>query len=1028
MRSSAVRFGWIYFAFSFLALCAVTPARAGAIVYVDATAAGANNGTSWSDAFRELSDALTYAALPANNVNEVWVARGSYTPSPVLRDRSVSFRLITGVAIYGGFAGGEMMLSQRDPAANPTILNGDLNGDDAAGGGSSNCCVPHVGPGCDVADCQAAVCAVDSFCCESTWDMRCAEQTACLCGNLCSTRCDNSYHVVTANGTSLTARLDGFIIRGGNAKGPAPADKNGGGFYAVLGSATLVGCTLQDNLAETFGGGAHVVSMGQPVRFVRCDFINNRANFGGGARVEGGSTYFANVRFLGNTAAAEGGGLRLINGSATLVNALFSGNVAAGSGGGGLSASGASPTIINAVFSGNRALPSGLGGGLNLSTSTNVIANTILWGNQDAFGTGEGGQIRRTGGSLSLQYSTVQGLTGALGGAGNIGTDPQFVDANGPDNVFGTIDDNHRLSETSPCIDAGSNPALPLDVLDLDQDGVFDEPLPVDLSGRPRRIDDPFTPNTGLGAPPLVDMGVFERKSDCNDNGVRDTDDILNMTSQDCNGNLVPDECEISLTSTAPGGPFYCIPPCDPDCNNNGRPDACDISMMMSGDFNHNGTPDECEPDCNGNGFPDFIDLLFMGSQDCDHNGIPDECEADCNGNGVTDRCDIMNCTGSPACGDCNNNGLPDACDIAAGAPDCDADGIPDGCEADCNASGVPDQCEITSGTVPDCNGNGVPDSCDIVQGVSADCDNNAVPDECEEDCNDNGLNDACDIALGISMDCNGNGSPDECDLSAGVSLDCNHNGRPDECDIAGGVVQDCQPNGVPDPCDIAAGTSTDADANGIPDECKPDCNLNGIADAVDILQGTSNDCDNNNVPDECQADCNENGEADSCDIGGGTSLDCNHNAVPDECESDCNGNHIPDQCDLANGAPDLNNNGLLDVCEPDCNGNGFPDFLDLFFNVSRDCNDNDVPDECDIAGNVSQDVNGNNRPDECEPFGDGDSDGDIDLRDAARFQNCFTGQSAAGLAGGCAFFDADDDGDVDLLDAAEFAGLIAGP
>jgi len=75
---------------------------------------------------------------------------------------------------------------------------------------------------------------------------------------------------------------------------------------------------------------------------------------------------------------------------------------------------------------------------------------------------------------------------------------------------------------------------------------------------------------------------------------------------------------------------------------------------------------------------------------------------------------------------------------------------------------------------------------------------------------------------------------------------DCNDNGIPDDCDT------DCQPNGIPDDCDIAGGTSHDCQANGIPDECDLDCNTNGYADECDLAAGTSDDCNENGWPDEC--------------------------------------------------------------------------------------------------------------------------------------------------------------------------------
>jgi uncharacterized repeat protein (TIGR01451 family) len=192
------------------------------------------------------------------------------------------------------------------------------------------------------------------------------------------------------------------------------------------------------------------------------------------------------------------------------------------------------------------------------------------------------------------------------------------------------------------------------------------------------------------------------------------------------------------------------------------------------------------------------------------------------------------------------------------------------------------------------------------------------------------------------SSDCNANGVPDECDLTSGTSQDCNQNGVPDECDIANQTSQDCNQNGVPDECDIADQTSSDCNQNGVPDECETDCNGNGVPDDCDLTSGTSQDCNTNGVPDEC-------------DIANQTSQDCNANGLPDECETDCNGNQIPDDCDIANAT------------SQDCNGNGVPDECDLTSGTSQDCNQNGVPDDCDIASQTSQDCNQNGVPDECD-------------------------------------------------------------
>lgn len=180
---------------------------------------------------------------------------------------------------------------------------------------------------------------------------------------------------------------------------------------------------------------------------------------------------------------------------------------------------------------------------------------------------------------------------------------------------------------------------------------------------------------------------------DCNGNGIPDHCDIEVGTSQDCDGNTIPDEC-------------------DPDCDGDG-------------------TPDECEEDCNADGIPDGCE----STGDCNLNSIPDSCEnlLDCNLNGNPDECDIIEGESN----DCDGNNVPDECD-----PDCDSDGISDPCEADCDADGIPDDCQ----PLLDCNENGIPDRCDLQDLTSEDCNFNGVPDECCELCEGDPILGACCI------------------------------------------------------------------------------------------------------------------------------------------------------------------------------------------------------------------------------------------------------------------------------------------
>ena len=317
---------------------------------------------------------------------------------------------------------------------------------------------------------------------------------------------------------------------------------------------------------------------------------------------------------------------------------------------------------------------------------------------------------------------------------------------------------------------------------------------------------------------------------DCNDNGIPDAQDIADCTGEpwcgDCNNNEVPDGCDIDAGTSQDVNGNGVPDECEADCNDNGIPDAQDIADCTG------------EPwcgDCNNNEVPDGCDIDAGTSQDVNGNGVPDECEADCNDNGIPDAQDIADCTGEPWCGDCNNNEVPDGCDIDAGtSQDVNGNGVPDECEADCNDNGIPDAQDIADCTgepwCGDCNNNEVPDGCDIDAGTSQDVNGNGVPDECEADCNDNGIPDAQDIA-----DCTG-------EPWCG---DCNNNEVPDGCDIDAGTSQDVNGNGVPDECEA------DCNSNGIPDECDVDCSLPGCDAFGDC--GQVPDINHNDIPDDCE-------------------------------------------------------------------------------------------------------------------------------------------------------------------------------
>src|SRR5690606_34241880 len=118
-------------------------------------------------------------------------------------------------------------------------------------------------------------------------------------------------------------------------------------------------------------------------------------------------------------------------------------------------------------------------------------------------------QIYQPGGiTATLRYNIVQNLAAGIG-QNNSTASPMFVDANGPDNVYGTLDDNPAVQLFSAAVDSGDSNVMPSDIYDLDGDGITNEPISLDVMGNPRYVDIPATANTGIGGL-WVDRGAYE--------------------------------------------------------------------------------------------------------------------------------------------------------------------------------------------------------------------------------------------------------------------------------------------------------------------------------------------------------------------------------------------------------------------------------------------------------------------------------------------------------------------------------------
>jgi predicted outer membrane repeat protein len=258
-----------------------------------------------------------------------------------------------------------------------------------------------------------------------------------------------------------------------------PAD-DGGGVVIANSSPSLVQCAIVDCTSKVSGGGVAVSGAASAPLFQQCTFRGNFA-FSGGAifLADDVNASIEGCSFVANSAADTGGAIHATCGSPPCDHTI---------------------SIGSSTLTGNSAANGG--GAISVETFPMAVSNSIVWDNAPD------GIL----GLAAYQACDVQGgiPPGSISIGGNIDADPAFVDADGADDVPGTADDDLRLGAGSPCIDAGYNFVLPADTFDLDGDGDTDEPLPYDLAGADRLVDDPGTVDTGLGGPPVVDIGAYE--------------------------------------------------------------------------------------------------------------------------------------------------------------------------------------------------------------------------------------------------------------------------------------------------------------------------------------------------------------------------------------------------------------------------------------------------------------------------------------------------------------------------------------
>jgi hypothetical protein len=278
--------------FLLLLFCAqALPAKT---IFVKKDAAGLNDGTSWANAFTNLHDGLSTAQAG----DQIWVAKSTYHPS-TNSDRNIHFELKSGVKLYGGFAGTESALTQRDWSAHPSIIDGDIG--------------------------------------------------------LVGDSTDNSYNLLYMDRPDETTVVDGFVFQNGvgnfdmfiyapgTCGGAIFIDGKNGTAYPLIAN-----CNFIHNTAIYAGGAVFASSTpGGSVapRFLNCLFERNICAGGGGGayyRTGGCSTEqpgdLVNCRFIENEAPGNGGAVFLGDAARSdtmdIINCLFEKNFSKGFGGG----------------------------------------------------------------------------------------------------------------------------------------------------------------------------------------------------------------------------------------------------------------------------------------------------------------------------------------------------------------------------------------------------------------------------------------------------------------------------------------------------------------------------------------------------------------------------------------------------------------------------------------------------------------------------------------------------------------------
>jgi predicted outer membrane repeat protein len=422
--------------------------------YVNASAAGAGNGSSWANAYTTLQAALAAAASAGGGL--ICVAQGVYATNS-------SFNLPANVEVIGGFNGTG---TARDPvnyvtklvgvAGSPVVVNNNAGGplgevldgftiaDGQAnnGGGIFNSSTLTVVK-CTLVHNSATQNGGGIY---NGGTLTVAANT--LSGNTATQNGGGIYNSGTLTvpihnyiefsspfgdtfvdplqgiGSALTNNVatngSGGGIYSNNQSVVVPDTTligntalNGGGIFSSGGTLTVDSSILTNNVATNGSGGGIASFSDNQVSVSNSSFTANTAS-NGGAIASVGNVFLSvsNNKFVNNAAAVNGGAIDSQNdGAVQVANSNFTGNTAGLSGGAIAGSSDIQMVVNNSAFAGNNATQNG--GGI-FSSGTLTVANSTLSGNSAT--QNGGGVYTIPGGTGTLTFCTVSGNSALNGG------------------------------------------------------------------------------------------------------------------------------------------------------------------------------------------------------------------------------------------------------------------------------------------------------------------------------------------------------------------------------------------------------------------------------------------------------------------------------------------------------------------------------------------------------------------------------------------------------------------------------------